>query len=98
MRTTITLLSTLALALGTAGCREYVDYNSGRLDFEPERPQVDDPPEVELVEVPTLTMRHLQDAAPPAKGDLSSLVDDLMEPRAPVVRHETVTEPDFFES
>lgn len=55
---------------------------------------VTDPPEVELVEVPTLTMRHLQDAAPPAKGDLSSLVDDLMEPRAPVVRHETVTEPD----
>lgn len=36
-----------ALVLGAAGCRDYVDYNSGRIDFEPERPQIDEAPEVE---------------------------------------------------
>ncbi len=35
------------LALVLPGCREYVDYNSGRIDFEPERPQIDEAPEVE---------------------------------------------------
>lgn len=38
-------LSVLALALG--GCREFVDYNSGSIDFDPERPQIDEAPEVE---------------------------------------------------
>ncbi|MEX1368858.1 MAG: hypothetical protein AB1Z98_37365 [Nannocystaceae bacterium] len=36
--------------LALTGCREYVDYNSGRLDFEPERPQIDEAPEVEPYE------------------------------------------------
>jgi hypothetical protein len=39
------LVPTLALTLG--GCREFVDYNSGNIDFDPERPQIDEAPEVE---------------------------------------------------
>jgi hypothetical protein len=41
--------STLFLVslIAVGGCREFVDYNSGRIDFEPERPQIDEAPEVE---------------------------------------------------
>lgn len=35
------------LALSLSACREFVDYNSGNIDFEPERPQIDEAPEVE---------------------------------------------------
>jgi hypothetical protein len=35
------------LSLALSGCREFVDYNSGHIDFEPERPQIDEAPEVE---------------------------------------------------
>ncbi|MCX4246268.1 c-type cytochrome domain-containing protein [Paraliomyxa miuraensis] len=31
----------------SSGCREFIDYNSGNLDFDPERPQIDEAPEVE---------------------------------------------------
>lgn len=40
-------LAPLALLALTGGCRDFVDYNSGRIDFEPERPQLDEPAEVE---------------------------------------------------
>jgi hypothetical protein len=36
-----------ALALSLGGCREFVDYNSGNIDFDPDRPQIDEAPEVE---------------------------------------------------
>jgi hypothetical protein len=36
-----------ALALGLVGCREFVDYNSGNIDFDPDRPQIDEAAEVE---------------------------------------------------
>ena len=41
----LVLAPTLVLSLG--GCREFVDYNSGNIDFDPERPQIDEAPEVE---------------------------------------------------
>ena len=30
------------VVVGTAGCRESIDYNDGRIDFEPDRPEVPD--------------------------------------------------------
>jgi hypothetical protein len=47
MRTTAFLGLCAALALPAAGCREFVDYDSGSIDFEPQRPQIDEAPEVE---------------------------------------------------
>lgn len=47
MRTTVTPLAILATSLLALGCREFVDYNSGRLDFEPDRPTIDEAPEVD---------------------------------------------------
>jgi hypothetical protein len=41
------LAPSLAALACASGCREFVDYNSGHIDFEPERPQVDEAPEVE---------------------------------------------------
>ncbi len=42
-------LALLGLAAGLAapGCRDFVDYNSGRIDFEPERPEIGEAPEVD---------------------------------------------------
>lgn len=44
-------LGSLAIAglsmLALSGCRDYVDYNSGNLDFEPDRPQIDEAPPVD---------------------------------------------------
>ena len=37
----------LAAGLALPGCRDFVDYNSGRIDFEPERPELEENPEVE---------------------------------------------------
>ena len=34
-----------ALLLSLGGCREFVDYNSGNIDFEPNRPEIDEPSE-----------------------------------------------------
>lgn len=39
-------LGLVAVALLASGCRDFVDYNSGRIDFEPDRPQVDEAEEV----------------------------------------------------
>jgi len=36
-----------ALVVLPMGCREFVDYNSGNIDFDPDRPQIDEAPEVE---------------------------------------------------
>jgi hypothetical protein len=48
MRTHSTLGRMMVLApVLMGGCREFVDYNSGNLDFEPERPVIEEAPEVE---------------------------------------------------
>ncbi len=39
-------LSPIALGL-LPGCRDFYDYNTGRIDFEPERPQIEDSSEVQ---------------------------------------------------
>ena len=40
MRTRSPILLATMLAVPMSGCRDYVDYNSGNIDFEPERPEV----------------------------------------------------------
>lgn len=47
MNRTYIACSALAIVALVPGCREFVDYNSGNIDFEPDRPEINDAEEVE---------------------------------------------------